>query len=349
MYAKWAVGHDHAFSMRRVAQPLLINAILTMDYGDIVSRNDLIARLRESASSYESTMIPLGHHNNFEFAVNPAAHMPNDIGSNLLRPLPSFVERAIFQGHSSVSQAYFRITGRTIRELWCRAPEDKRESRYGCWSGDSLYLNLLARAGMSPVGYQADALAPDVVDLSKPSHGISAVAKRRTMSLSSNMEVTRMAAGASREVSGSSTASRGTASATASTGKALMASPSSSPHTVQSSVSSPREYTSPVGTSGVARFTLPRETTMLAAISGAASTLDNGVFLYIGALRARPASHGTAQPCDSGQERGSTAAPGSRASGPIHPWAKTDYIVAVNLCDLSVVLVYIAWHDDPEM
>ncbi len=87
---------------------------------------------------------------------------------------------------------------------------------------------------------------------------------------------------------------------------------------------------------------------MLAALSGEASTLENTVFLYIGALRARPASHDAAQPCDGGYERRSPVAPEIRASGPIRPWAKTDYIVAVNLCDLSVVLVYIAWHDDPE-
>jgi hypothetical protein len=27
-------------------------------------------------------------------------------------------------------------------------------------------------------------------------------------------------------------------------------------------------------------------------------------------------------------------------------WTETDYIVAVNLCDLSVYLVYLAWHEN---
>jgi hypothetical protein len=87
---------------------------------------------------------------------------------------------------------------------------------------------------------------------------------------------------------------------------------------------------------------LPGETLMLASPPGTAPTPENGVFLYIGALRAHQASHGTAQPCNGGYERVSAAAPEQRATGSTRLWARTDYIVAVNICYLSVILVYIA-------
>jgi hypothetical protein len=85
------------------------------------------------------------------------------------------------------------MTAKTMRELWCRFPEGKRQSGYDCWSGDSLQLLSLALPGMSQVGYQADAAAPDLVDPSVPPHGPLTVAKHRTMSLRSRNEARGMA------------------------------------------------------------------------------------------------------------------------------------------------------------
>jgi hypothetical protein len=42
------------------AMPLLFDTICKTDYGDFVSRNDVISRLQEYTNSYESTNIPLG-------------------------------------------------------------------------------------------------------------------------------------------------------------------------------------------------------------------------------------------------------------------------------------------------
>jgi hypothetical protein len=75
MFSTWYFEHERDIVMRRVAVPLLINAIRTTDYGALDLRNDLVSRLHDSARSFEGTVIPLGCHGGFEFAINPATYV----------------------------------------------------------------------------------------------------------------------------------------------------------------------------------------------------------------------------------------------------------------------------------
>ncbi len=82
---------------------------------------------------------------------------------------------------------------------------------------------------------------------------------------------------------------------------------------------------------------------MLAALSGSSSALEDGVFLYIGALFARQTSADAAVLSISGDQLQPVAAAKSCPSQKAVEWTGTDYIVAINLCDLAVYIVYIAW------
>jgi hypothetical protein len=87
MYSKWFLKHEREAIMRRVAVLRLIEAIHATDYGDFNSRNDLVARLCESAHSFESTVILLGCCGGFEFAITLATPVPGSRATGLLPPL----------------------------------------------------------------------------------------------------------------------------------------------------------------------------------------------------------------------------------------------------------------------
>jgi hypothetical protein len=187
MYDKWAMQHHRDVTMRRVAPPLLIDAIRTTDYGDMESRNDLISRLQESVRSYESTAIPLGCRGSFEFAVNTASHMPLEIGRHILPPLPLHVEQALFPLHRPRPSAYFRLVGRSIEQLWRLMLEGRRQSEYGCWSGDP-------RPAISPAATEAegtgghDNTALDASDTPETAFNSLAVSKSRTTAMAPKLD-----------------------------------------------------------------------------------------------------------------------------------------------------------------
>jgi hypothetical protein len=334
MYDSWAAEHDRVVTMRRVAVPQLIDAILNTDYGDLDARNDLISRLQESVHSYGSTSIPLGHHGGFEFTVIPAVSMPIEIGIDILPPLPPRVTQAVFQGQSPQPLAYFRLTGQAIRQLWRSDPEAGRQIGYGCWSGEPSLLLAPAPPRVESTGSPAYSAFTGSMALCAPPNDALSVAKHRTTVTGSLYEAEAVTVGASQEASGSLTGS----SDSSSSGQV-----SASSHTTQSSASSHPDSTLPARTTGVTSGSRPGECKMLAAMASTPPALENTVFLYIGALYVRQASVDTTAHSGSGDERAPSA---SRLTSPP---METDYIFAVNLSDLSVYLIYVAWHDNPSL
>ncbi len=331
LYSKWLREHECAVAKRRVALPLLIKAISATDYGDVDAREDLVSRLWECGHSIKSTAIPLGSCGSFEFPVNPAAHMPISRTDDVLSPLPLFVERVLFPGGRRNTSLCFRLAGRTMQQLLCPRPEGHRQSRYACWSIPPA-LPELKRTG-SPA-----ATAPaEAVDLREPLSLDLDVKKHRTMSLQSMAE--DITVGVMRDMSGSSTASSGSESS----GRKSVIS-----NTIQSSIGSLPELSSSISIASDTAGPLPGESRMLAAMSGGPLALEDAMFMYIGKLFVRQAGLDDAVRGAGGNDHGSAAAPASSASKPAQPWGETDYIVAVNLCDLAVYLMYIAWHDNAE-
>ncbi len=102
------------------------------DYGALDSRSDLVLRLHKSALSFESTIIPLGCHGGFEFAVNPAVHVSISRATGMSSPLPAAVALAAFPNEQRVSKMYFRLAVRTMQQLQRPPPEGSRQSGYGC-------------------------------------------------------------------------------------------------------------------------------------------------------------------------------------------------------------------------
>ncbi len=336
MYDKWAEEHDRVVTMRRVALPLLIEAIRTTDYGDFQSRNDLISRLRESIRSYESTAIPLGHRGSFEFAANPAANIPIELGHDILPPLPLRVKQALFPAHRPRSLVYFRLTARAIPELRCQPPEGSRQHEYGCWCGIFPSVVTTVPLEAERTGRQDD-VTHDSVYPREPLYGSLAVVKHRTSASGSNSDVGTAEGVATRDVSGSSIAS---GNSSLSGQRSLLS------HATRSSVGSLPSSMSSVDTARATDHCLPGESKMLAALSGITLKLEDAVFLYIGALFARQSGVDTTSDCSSEKDPCPVATVGLNAAQMPLQWTETDYIVAVNLCDLSVYLVYLAWHEN---
>jgi hypothetical protein len=322
--------------MNRVALPLLIDAIRTTDYGDFVARDELTLRLRESAHSYESTTIPLGSRGTVQYSVNTAALMPFDIGYDLLPPLSLRVRQALRLDQPSLSPAIFRLAGRTFQQLWCQSPEGRRQSEYGCWSGKSPHL-LPALPGAGGTGGRISASSTDAIDPTQPLPDVLNVKKNRSSAPGMNDDAEAMTTTSSRDVSGSSSASSGAASS----GRL-----SSSSRTLPSSVGSLCDPSSSISAPDDAAHSASTDPETLAALSSAPSTLENEVFFFVGALFFRETSSVTAGGSAGGNRYRSKTAAKSGASPAIHTWTKTDYILAVNLCDLAVYLVYVAWHDN---
>jgi hypothetical protein len=85
---------------------------------------------------------------------------------------------------------------------------------------------------------------------------------------------------------------------------------------------------------------------MQAALSGASVAPQNAVFLYVGVLQIREAGNDNATPSGGRAVHGPiTTSEFSTCTLPIR-WSETDFIVTINLCNLAVYLIYIAWHDN---
>ncbi len=338
MFGTWYLEHERDVIMRRVAVPHLIDAIHTTDYGALDSRSDLVLRLHESARSFESTVIPLGCRGGFEFALNPATHVTISRAAGMLPPLPADVAQAIFPTEQRVSKMYFRLAVRTVQQLQCPPPHGSRQSGYGCWSGDFAMLTSLALAKLGRTDGEPDTDSPDS-EQPKPLHAVLDVKKHRTASTSIIVEAGDRTTSAKRETSGSSTANSGTASSGQN---------STMSFSWQSSSGSIHESSSSISTAGVTNPSFPGECRMLGALSGASVALENAVFLYVGALEVRETSDGASVQRYSGSSHGPNAASEPTACSSKRQWSVTDFIVAINLCDLAVYLIYIAWHDNAD-
>jgi hypothetical protein len=87
---------------------------------------------------------------------------------------------------------------------------------------------------------------------------------------------------------------------------------------------------------------------MLGALSGASVALENADFLYVGAFEVRETSDGASVQRYSGSSHGPNATLKPSAYTSKRQWSVTNVIVAINLCDFAVYLIYIAWHDNAE-
>jgi hypothetical protein len=85
---------------------------------------------------------------------------------------------------------------------------------------------------------------------------------------------------------------------------------------------------------------------MLGALSGASVTLESAVFLYVGALGVREISDGASAQGYGEDSHSPIAATEPSGSTPLRLWNAINFIVAINLCNLAVYLMYIAWHDN---
>jgi hypothetical protein len=96
----------------------------------------------------------------------------------------------------------------------------------------------------------------------------------------------------------------------------------------------------------IAKPTRSGESKMLAALSGSPPKLEDAVFLYIGALYVRQTGVVTADYTSHGNELRLDATLEPSTADASSQWCETDYVLAVNLYDLSVYLVYLAWHEN---
>jgi hypothetical protein len=333
MYDEWAVEYNRALTISHVALPLLIKSISTTDYGDLAARNGLISRLQESAHSCESTMILLGSRSNVDFGVSSAKRRPMDIGYDLLPPLSSDVKQALGLEQKHSFLAYFRLAVRTFQQLWQPAPAGCRQSEYGCWSGESSHLLPSTARKSESTGGGASTYPADAGHQREPLDEALNIKKLRSTMSGPDQQAESTSSGSSRNPSGSSVDSGGTASS----------SHMSSSLTMPSSTQSHPDISLSTSASGVIGHVEPGEARMLAALSGSSSALEDGVFLYIGALFARQTSADAAVLSISGDQLQPVAAAKSCPSQKAVEWTGTDYIVAINLCDLAVYIVYIAW------